>query len=353
MSGINQLASKGNSTCLGPFIIDVQGLALTPEEREVLLHPWVGGVIYFTRNFESRAQIAALSQEICALRESKGLPRLLICVDHEGGRVQRFREGFTQIPSMASIGRLWNEEDSEGRLAALAMARRQGFLLAKELREVGVDFSFTPVLDIDWGRSEIIGERAFHSDPAVVAQLAAALMQGLLQAGMKNCGKHYPGHGWAVADSHLALPEDERSLQEILSLDVLPYARIGSPTLSAVMPAHIRYPQVDDAPAGFSKVWLKKILRNQLGFEGVIISDDLSMAGAAVLEDVADRAQAAFEAGCDATLICNRPDLVARALDELPKRMPEFLNDPGRRGIELLLPFQEPSLRGSFSSLRA
>ncbi len=324
---------------LGPFIIDVQGVSLASEEREVLLHPWVGGVIYFTRNFESRAQITALSQEIRHLRESKGLPRLLICVDHEGGRVQRFREGFTQICSMASIGKLWQEHDSESQLAALAMARQQGFLLAKELREVGVDFSFTPVLDLDWARSEIIGERAFHANPAVVAQLAAALMHGLLQAGMKNCGKHFPGHGWAVADSHLALPEDERSLQDIIANDALPYARIGSPTLSSVMPAHIRYPQVDDAPAGFSKVWLKKILREQLGFEGVIISDDLSMAGAAVLEDVADRAQAAFEAGCDATLICNRPDLAQRALDELPNRMPQFLNDANRRGLELLLPW--------------
>ena len=342
-AGLTRADSGGR---LGPFIIDLQGLTLLPQEREQLCHPWVGGIIYFTRNFESPSQIAALSAEIHALREAKGLPRLLICVDHEGGRVQRFREGFTQIPSMASIGKLWNEEDAESQLAALAMARQQGFLLAKELREAGVDFSFTPVLDLDWGRSEIIGERAFHRSPAVVAQLAAALMHGLVQAGMKNCGKHFPGHGWAVADSHLALPEDDRSLQEILSQDMLPYARIGSPTLSSVMPAHIRYTKVDDAPAGFSKVWLKKILRSQLGFEGVIISDDLSMAGAAVLEDVADRAQAAFEAGCDATLICNRPDLVARALDELPKRVPEFLNDPNRRGLELLLPFQEPSLRG-------
>ena len=326
-------------TRLGPFIIDVQGLSLSADEREILRHPWVGGVIYFSRNFESRAQIAALSSEIRTLRQAHNLPALLICVDHEGGRVQRFRDGFTQISAMARIGQLWKEGNAESQLSALAMARQQGFLLAKELREVGVDFSFTPVLDLDWGRSEIIGERAFHSNPAVVAQLAAALMHGLLQAGMKNCGKHFPGHGWAAADSHLALPEDERSLQEILSQDALPYARIGSPTLSSVMPAHIRYTQVDDAPAGFSKVWLKQILREQLGFAGVIISDDLSMAGAAVLEDVADRAQAAFEAGCDATLICNRPDLAQRALEEIPNRMPEFLTDPNRKGLEMLLPW--------------
>jgi beta-N-acetylhexosaminidase len=327
------------SNRLGPFIIDVQGLALTLEEREVLCHPWVGGIIYFTRNFQSKTQIAALSAEIRSVRESKGLPPVLICVDHEGGRVQRFREGFTAIAAMGSIGALWQDTDTDSQLAALAMARQQGYVLAKELREVGVDFSFTPVLDLDWGRSEIIGQRAFHANPAVVAQLSAALMHGLLQAGMKNCGKHFPGHGWAVADSHLALPEDERSLEEILSQDALPYARIGSPTLSSVMPAHIRYTQVDDAPAGFSKIWLNDILRKRLGFEGVIISDDLSMAGAAVLEDVADRAQAAFEAGCDATLICNRPDLAQRALEELPKRMPQFLNDPNRKGLELLLPW--------------
>jgi beta-N-acetylhexosaminidase len=339
MSSNYGIARNGGNNRVGPFIIDVQGLALTLEEREVLCHPWVGGIIYFTRNFESKTQIAALSAEIRSVRESKGLPPVLICVDHEGGRVQRFREGFTAIAAMGSIGALWQDNDTDSQLAALAMARQQGYVLAKELREVGVDFSFTPVLDLDWGRSEIIGQRAFHANPAVVAQLSAALMHGLLQAGMKNCGKHFPGHGWAVADSHLALPEDERSLEEILSHDALPYARIGSPTLSSVMPAHIRYTQVDDAPAGFSSVWLKDILRKRLGFEGVIISDDLSMAGAAVLEDVADRAQAAFEAGCDATLICNRPDLAQRALEELPKRMPQFLNDPNRKGLELLLPW--------------
>ena len=239
---------------------------------------------------------------------------------------------------MSTLGAMWHDTDPNQQLMALARARQLGHTLARELREVGIDFSFTPVLDLDWGRSEIIGERAFHSDPQVVSQLAAALMHGLLLAGMKNCGKHFPGHGWPTADSHLALPIDERALDDILRADALPYARIGSPALSSVMPAHIRYTQVDDAPAGFSKIWLQQILRERLGFEGVIISDDLSRAGAAVLDDVADRAQAAFEAGCDATLICNRPDLAERALEELPKRMPGFLHAAKRRGLELLRP---------------
>ena len=239
---------------------------------------------------------------------------------------------------MCTIGAMCKEDDPESRLAAIARARQLGFLLAKELREVGVEFSFTPVLDLDWKRSEIIGERAFHGDPYIVSELASALMHGLLLAGMKNCGKHFPGHGWPQADSHLDLPIDERPLEQILAQDVLPYARIGSPALTAVMPAHIRYSQVDEQPAGFSKKWLQDILRDKLGFEGVIISDDLAMAGAAVIESVSDRACAAFGAGCDATLICNRQDLVEQALDEVPRRIPNFLNDPRRRGLELLRP---------------
>jgi len=325
-------------TRLGPLIVDVQGEVLSAEEREMLLHPWVGGVIYFTRNFSSKEQITALSQEIHRLRQAKGLPPLLISVDHEGGRVQRFREGFTAIPSMASLGDRWREDDLSGQLTALAEARRTGFILASELRAVGIDFSFTPVLDLDWGRSEIIGHRAFHQDPLVVSALAAALMHGLAIAGLKNCGKHFPGHGWAIADSHLALPEDDRSLEEILGADAAPYAQIGSPALSAVMPAHIRYPQVDLMPAGFSRIWLEDILRKRLGFEGLIISDDLSMAGAAVFDDVTDRVCAALAAGCDAALICNRPDLVAQALDQLPTRLPHLIESPLRRGLDALRP---------------
>lgn len=319
----------------GPLIIDVQGTTLTPSEREMLAHPWVGGVIFFTRNFESPAQIAALTKEIHQVARPNNGSRLLISVDHEGGRVQRFRQGFTEIPAMTTLGALWSERE-EDQLAALAEARRLGYRLAKELRDVGIDFSYTPVLDLDWGRSEIIGERAFHRDPRVVSRLAGALMHGLAIAGMRNCAKHFPGHGWASADSHLDLPIDDRSLEEILRDDALPYALLGSPTISAVMPAHIRYSQVDQMPAGFSRIWLHDILRKRLGFEGVIISDDLSMAGAAVLDDVVDRAEAAFEAGCDATLICNRPDLAERVLSALPTRMPGFLASDARRGLEAL-----------------
>jgi beta-N-acetylhexosaminidase len=332
------------NTPLGPLIIDIAGYALTPAEKEMITHPWVGGIIYFTRNFQSKQQIIDLGQEIRAARAAAQLPVPLICIDHEGGRVQRFREGFTEIPAMGAIGAQWVQGDPASQLAAMAQARQAGFTLATELLAVGIDFSFAPVVDLDWGHSEIIGARAFSGDPSVVTALAASLMHGLAIAGMKNCAKHFPGHGWAHADSHLALPQDDRPLEEILRADAAPYAQIGSPTISSVMPAHIQYTAVDQAPAGFSQVWIKDILRGRLGFQGVVISDDLSMAGAAVLPDIVDRAHAAFEAGCDATLICNSPDLAARVIDQLPQRMPNFLNDPGRQGLEQLLPLRSQQL---------
>ena len=325
---------------LGPFIVDVEGVSLSALDESLITHPWVGGIIYFTRNFESKAQITQLTRDIHAVRSAANLPRLLICIDHEGGRVQRFREGFTELASMGSLGALWKDNDAAAQLAAIAQARQVGYTLAKELLDIGIDFSFAPVVDLDWGRSEIIGARAFSADPLVVTALAGSLVHGLAIAGMRNCAKHFPGHGWAEADSHLALPEDSRSLDEILRQDAAPYAQLGSPAISSVMPAHIRYTQVDQSPAGFSAVWLKDILRDRLGFDGVIISDDLSMAGAAVHEDVIDRALAAFDAGCDATLICNRPDLAQRALAEVPRRRPEFLSSPNRRGLEALLPLR-------------
>ena len=329
---------------LGPLIIDVQGFALTSREREMLSHPWVGGVIYFTRNFESKTQIRELSREIHSIRREVGRAPLLICIDHEGGRVQRFRDGFTEIPAMSTLGQLWDSHQPDAQAKAIDRAKELGATLARELLQVGIDFSFTPVLDLNWGRSDIIGERAFHSDPEVVAHLARALMQGLASSGMKSCGKHFPGHGWPAADSHLALPVDDRPLDEILSIDAKPYARLadldqdGLPLLSSVMPAHIHYSQIDAMPAGFSRTWITHILRARIGYRGLVISDDLSMAGAAVLAQVEDRAQAAFEAGCDATLICNSPDLAARALEYLPARMPNFLNDPNRLGLERLRP---------------
>lgn len=331
---------------LGPLIIDVEGLALTAEERERLAHPWVGGVILFARNFTDKAQLAALTHEIHAIRPGLAGPqdevRLKISVDHEGGRIQRFRDGFTALPSFRSLteslaitadGRV-NVVDLE---RCLAHARRVAFTLASELKAVGVDFSYTPVLDLDHGRSQVISDRSFHRDPHVVALLAAATISGLRQAGFAHCGKHFPGHGWASADSHQDLPVDERSLEEVLDDDALPYGSL-SEELTAIMPAHVRFSQVDQMPAGFSRIWLQEVLRTRLGFRGVIISDDLSMAGAEVLEDVVDRAQAAFLAGCDATLICNRPDFAIRVIDELPARMPDFLHSTVRRSLECLLP---------------
>ncbi len=332
---------------LGPLIIDVAGTSLTPEEAEKLAHPWVGGVILFSRNFADRSQLTKLTRQIHAVRPGlaqSDQERLKISVDHEGGRIQRFREGFTALPSFRSLGESLTPGCGAAELAAACeRAQQAAFTLASELRAVGVDFSYTPVLDLDYGQSQVISDRSFHRDENLVSALAEATMKGLAQAGFKNCGKHFPGHGWASADSHHALPVDDRDLQTILRQDVLPYLRLGSGVrgqalLTAVMPAHIQYTQVDDQPAGFSKIWLQDILRDQLGFEGVIISDDLAMAGAAVYADVADRAQAAFEAGCDATLICNRPDLADRALDELPRRMPEFLLSTRRRNLDRLMP---------------
>jgi len=284
----------------GPVVVDVQGLALDDAERARLMHPLVGGVILFARNFESRKQVARLCDEIHSLRR----PKLLVCVDHEGGRVQRFHKGFTRVPPMRELGRQWDEDV----LGACRRATEIGQTIGRELREVGVDLSFTPVLDLDWGRSGVIGDRAFHADPRVVAMLARCLTHGLLLAGMANCGKHFPGHGWAQADSHVALPRDERDLATLLASDVAPYGWLGD-TLLSVMPAHVVYPQVDAAPAGFSRRWLRDVLRRKLGFRGLIFSDDLTMEGASVAGDIVARARAALGAGCDMVLVCNRPDL--------------------------------------------
>jgi len=286
-------------------VVDVRGLALDAAERARLVHPLVGGVVLFARNFESRKQVARLCDEIHALRR----PKLLICVDHEGGRVQRFHKGFTRVPPMRELGRQWDENV----LGACRRATEIGQTIGRELREVGVDLSFTPVLDLDWGRSGVIGDRAFHADPRVVAMLARCLTHGLLLSGMANCGKHFPGHGWAQADSHVALPRDERDLATLLAGDAAPYGWLGD-TLLSVMPAHVVYPQVDAAPAGFSRRWLHDVLRRKLGFKGLIFSDDLTMEGASVAGDIVARARAALGAGCDMVLVCNRPDLADELL---------------------------------------
>jgi beta-N-acetylhexosaminidase len=294
---------------LGPVMVDVAGLELQAAEREVLAHPAVGAVILFARNYASPEQLAALCDAIHAVRS----PTLPIAVDHEGGRVQRFRDGFTHLPPMAALGQLHDRDPD----AACAAARDVGVVLASELRACGVDFSFAPVLDLDHGRSAVIGHRAFHADGATVARLAGALIEGLGDAGMASVGKHFPGHGWAEADSHHALPEDARTLAAIEAADLVPFARLAS-RLDGVMPAHLVYPAIDPDPAGFSRFWLQDVLRTRIGFAGTIFSDDLTMAGAHGAGDIVARAHAAFDAGCDMVLVCNAPQQAQALVDALP-----------------------------------
>jgi len=294
---------------LGPVMLDVAGLELTAEERERLAHPLVGGVILFRRNYASREQLKALTTAIRAARK----PELLIAVDHEGGRVQRFRDEFTRLPPMRALGEMYEVSPATARDAAIAV----GYVLAAELLECGVDFSFTPVLDIDFGGSTVIGDRAFHRSPEIIAVLAGALVEGLTRAGMASIGKHFPGHGYVAADSHVAVPVDERTLADIEAIDLRPYEALIPRGLAGIMPAHVIYPKVDARPAGFSSIWLKDILRERLGFTGMIFSDDLSMEGASVAGDVVAGGRAALEAGCDMVLVCNAPEKAVRLLDGL------------------------------------
>jgi beta-N-acetylhexosaminidase len=286
----------------GPLMIDIAGTELTDLDRERLCHPLVGGIILFTRNYRDRAQLTALCDEIHALRE----PRLLIAVDHEGGRVQRFRDGFTRLPPMRALGQLYDSDPA----AALTAARAAGFALAAELRACGVDYSFTPVLDLDYGPSRVIGDRAFHRDPAVVVALAGALGEGLKAGGMGTCGKHFPGHGYVIPDSHVELPVDDRPFAAMAD-DLRPYRELA---LDAVMAAHVIYECFDCNTAVFSNKWIN-YLRNDLKFDGVVFTDDLSMAGAGVVGDMLARVQTAWAAGCDMLLVCNAPDAVAQVLD--------------------------------------
>jgi beta-N-acetylhexosaminidase len=315
---------------LGPLMIDIAGTELTDLDRQRLCHPLVGGIILFSRNYANREQLCALTAEIHALRQ----PPLLIAVDHEGGRVQRFRDGFTRLPPMRKLGQLYDVDPQ----AALAAARDVGRVLASELRACGVDYSFTPVLDLDYGPSRVIGDRAFHRDPAVVIALAGALGAGLKAGGMGTCGKHFPGHGYVIPDSHVELPVDDRPLAAMQE-DLLPYRKLA---LDAVMAAHVIYDCFDCNTAVFSNKWIS-YLRNDLKFDGVVFTDDLSMAGAGVVGDMLARVQTAWAAGCDMLLVCNAPDAVAQVLDNW-----QPLADP-RRGqrVARLLPQQAPPVLDS------
>lgn len=293
---------------LGVVMLDLSGATVSPEDRDRLEHPLTGGVILFSRNFETRRQIEELVATIHALRT----PPLLVAVDHEGGRVQRFRDGFTVLPAARRLGLRYDHSAEE----ACTAARSAGRVMAAELRAIGIDFSFAPVLDIDRGVSEVIGDRAFHHNPDAVVELAGAYIQGMNHSGMAAVGKHYPGHGSVAADSHTAAPVDERPYEEIAAADLAPFARLSA-GLGGIMPAHVVYSACDPLPAGFSTFWMREVLRKRLSFDGAVFSDDLSMAGAAVLGDMPERAEAALAVGCDLILICNDSRGAERVLDQV------------------------------------
>ncbi len=306
---------------LGPLMVDVAGTELSASDRDVLAHPLVGSVILFSRNYRDPAQLAALTASIKALRT----PPLLIAVDHEGGRVQRFREGFTRLPPAHLLGRGYAAD----RRTTLALVETAGWLMAAELRAAGVDFSFAPCVDLDYGVSEIIGDRAFHKDADAVGALAAAYAAGMRHAGMAATAKHFPGHGAVVADSHVALPVDRRSYAD-LEPDLRPYRVLIGNHLAAVMAAHVVYPEVDALPASLSPRWITGVLRGELGFHGCVFADDLSMAGAAAFGDVLARARGALAAGCDVLPICNDRAAVIEMLDRFK---PENMNPASQARI--------------------
>ena len=312
---------------LGTVVLDPAGPVLSEDDRHRLRHPAAGGVILFAHNYESPEQLLALTGEISGLRD----PELPVCVDHEGGRVQRFALGFTAIPPMRRLGVLWDRD----REAARRAARAVGTVISAELGAHGVDFSFTPVLDLDYGASAVIGHRAFHYDPNAVGALAAQLIEGLAGGGMAAVGKHFPGHGFAAADSHVAVPTDPRPAKDIFRKDLVPYRAAIQAGLAAVMPAHVIFPQADAEPAGYSKYWLQDVLRGKLGFDGLIFSDDLSMEGAGTAGGVAERARAALDAGCDQVLLCQKPkqqELLLESLASTSVAVPERIEKMRRRG---------------------
>ncbi len=294
---------------IGPIVFDLIGTTLSPEEREILQHPLIGGVIFFARNYQSPDQIAQLCKTIRAVRKTP----ILITVDQEGGRVQRFLTGFQRLPAMGKIGELYAESPK----LSLSLASATGYLMAAELLSVGVDLSFAPVLDIDYGNNQVIGQRAFHQQADALILLAKSFMQGMQTAGMASVGKHFPGHGAVSVDSHLDLPIDLRQLKEVAENDISPFKHLINNGIQGIMAAHILFSSIDKHPVSFSSYWLKEILRKQLNFKGMVFSDDLNMKGAHVAGDVPDRAQASLEAGCDMTLICNDRNGIIKTLDRL------------------------------------
>jgi len=288
------------------LMIDIEGKTLTPEDKELIQHPFVGGVVLFERNYENISQLQELTSEIHSLSDDN----FIIAVDHEGGRVQRFRKGFTELPAMSELGLLYDLTPG----LATEKAEFIGQTIGKELKFVGVDYVFGPVLDINMGESDVIGDRSFHSDPKIISMLTATLLQGIQSAGLKAVGKHFPGHGYVKADSHTDLPVDSRTIQEISCCDLLPFQFLINIGLDGIMPAHIVYEKCDSQPATYSTYWLQKILRGQLNFRGKIFSDDLSMKGAAVAGDMKTRIAKAREAGCDMALICNDRPVIKKLL---------------------------------------
>lgn len=294
---------------LGPVMLDVSGLALDDEDRRRLQHPQVGGVILFSRNYHSPKQLKSLVEEIHAMRT----PRLVVAVDQEGGRVQRFRDGFQTIPAMAKIGDLYDQDAA----TAIKYAETFAWIMASELLHYGIDLSFSPVLDVANPVSSVIGDRAFHRDPETITRLANAWIRGMKKAGMEAIGKHFPGHGSVEGDSHHVMPFDRRNFDNIETHDLVPFRRVIATHLTGIMMAHVIYDQVDEMPAGYSKFWIEQILREQLGFDGIIFSDDLSMSGAETVGDYSERAKASLQAGCDILLVCNNPQGADEVLDSL------------------------------------
>lgn len=304
---------------IGPIMLDLEGLTLSAEEIELLQHPAVGGVILFTRNYATLDQLQAL---IFDIRHSRTSP-ILISVDQEGGRVQRFKQEFTQLPSQSVYGKLFEKNNQEG----LATAKLAGWLMASELLSIGIDFSFTPVLDCLNDQSAVIGNRGFHENPQIISVIAKAYIEGMNDAGMQAIGKHYPGHGSIIQDSHFEISIDSRSSQEIMSHDIIPFAELARSHLAGIMPAHIIYSNIDSLPATYSSFWLKKVLRENILFKGAIISDDLSMSGAGIFSSITERVHTALNAGCDMALICNDRASVIKALDEFKDRPSHLVSE--------------------------